>query len=127
MCPEYSAFEKWQTLVEKSGFEKAFNKSRKKPAFLGKLQGTSFLGLRTSDNRMKAEHAKSEFQKIARGWYSSVLEEEEVRKKQKQEALAATKEANNKILVDTHKTIKSQLQTIRKKDETQDNETGHQC
>lgn len=121
------AFEKWQTMVEKTGFEKIFAKLRKKPAYLGKLQGRSFLGLRKSDERMKAEHAKSEFHKIARGWYGSVLEEEEVSKKQNQEVFAATEVGNNELLVNTHRSIKNQLQGIREKDEIVEDETGQQC
>lgn len=80
-----------------------------------------------SDDRMKAEHAKSEFYKIARGWYGSVLEEEEINKKQKLDALIAINDGNNELLVDTHKSIKDQLQAIRKKDEAQESETGQQC
>ncbi len=122
-----TALNKWQTMVEKTGFEKTFKKSRTKPAYLGKLQGTSFLGLHKSDDRMKAEHAKSEFHKIARGWYGSVLEEEEINKKQKLDALTAINDGNNKILMDTHRSIKDQLQAIRKKDKTGEDEAGQQC
>lgn len=41
-----TALKKWLAMVEKAGFEKTFKRSRTKPAYLGKLHGTSFLGLR---------------------------------------------------------------------------------
>jgi len=121
-----SAFEKWQSLVEKTGFEKTFKKARKKASYLGKLQGSSFLGLRKSDDRMKAEHAESEFHKIARGWYGSVLEEEEVNKRQQREA---THQSNEKLVAEARERITSQLQDIRSHDEnqTQERSGGQQC
>lgn len=116
------SLEKWQRMVAKAGFEKTFKKQRAKASYLGKLQGMSFLGLHKSDDRMKAEHANSEFHKIARGWYGSVLEEEEVNRKEKQET---TEEHNEKMVVEARERIESQLQEIRKNDEQDGDE--QQC
>ena len=118
------AFQKWQALVEKTGFEKTFKKQRKKASYLGKLQGMSILGLHKSDDRMKAEHANSEFQKIARGWYGSVLEEEEVNKKQKREVIHAD---NEKLVTEARQSIEAQLQKIRKNDAENEDEAGQKC
>ncbi len=115
------SFEKWKKAVAKAGFEKAFKKQRKNAPYLGKLKGTSILGLHKSGERMDAEHANSEFQKIARGWYGSVLEEDEVNRKEKQE----TKEEFDTLVTGSRQRVEAQLQNIRKSDGQDEDE--QQC
>ena len=114
-----SALQKWELQVEQSGFNSAFKKQRRKASYLGKLNGTGLFGLYTSSEREKSEHANTEFHKMARTWYGSVLEEEEVLRQEAYRAEQMTEAENQKLIEQARNSISDQLQKIRSEN-TQD-------
>ncbi len=122
------ALEKWKQRIARSGFEKAFRKQRKKARALGKLKGRSLLGLYQSHDRQKTEHANAEFHKMARTWYSAVLEEEEADRLEHLQTEQATQEAqtqaNEKMVEQARASVKIQLESIRDSDQQAESEDG---
>ena len=114
-----SALQKWERQVEQSGFNSAFKKQRRTASYLGKLNGTGLFGLYTSSEREKSEHANTEFHKMARTWYGSVLEEEEVLRQEAYRAEQMTEAENQKLIEQARNSISDQLQKIRSEN-TQD-------
>lgn len=113
------ALQKWERQVKQSGFNSAFKKQRRKASYLGKLNGTGLFGLYTSSEREKSEHANTEFHKMARTWYGSVLEEEEVLRQEAYKAEQMTEAENQKLIEHARNSISDQLQKIRNEN-TQD-------
>lgn len=122
------ALEKWKKRISRSGFEKTFRKQRNKARVLGKRKGRSLLGLYQSRDRQKTEHANAEFHKMARTWYGSVLEEEEVDRLEQLQTEQATQEkqqqANNTMIDQARASVKTQLESIRDSDHQAETEDG---
>ena len=118
------ALQKWERQVEQSGFNSAFKKQRRKASYLGKLNGTGLFGLYTSSEREKSEHANSEFHKMARTWYGSVLEEEEVLRQEAYAKEQMTEKENQELIQQARKSISSQLQKVRNADDQNENNAG---
>ena len=129
-CDSKRAMEKWKQRISRSGFEKAFRKQRKKARVLGKLKGRSLLGLYQSRERQKTEHANAEFHKIARTWYGSVLEEEEVDRLEQLQTEQTTREkqmqANDTMIEQARASVKTQLESIHDSDQQTETEDGAQ-
>jgi len=120
------ALSRWERLVAQSGFDKTFKKQRRKPSYLGKLKGIGLLGLYRSNERQKATHANEEFHKMARTWYGSVLEEEEVLRQENFAKEQMTAQENQKIVEQAKASIKSQLDKMRQTDNGNQDEHGGQ-
>lgn len=118
------ALQKWERQVEQSGFNSAFKKQRRKAFYLGKLKGKGFLGLYTSSDREKSEHANSEFHKMARTWYGSVLEEEEVLRQEAYAKEQMTEAENQELIEQARNSISSQLQKVREAENQNENNAG---
>ena len=118
------ALKKWERQVEQGGFNSAFKKQRRKASYLGKLNGTGLLGLYTSSEREKSEHANSEFHKMARTWYGSVLEEEEVLRQEAYAKEQMTEAENQELIEQARNSISSQLQKVRNSDDQNENNAG---
>jgi hypothetical protein len=121
-----TALQKWEQKVAQSGFNTAFKKQRRKASYLGKLNGKGFLGLYASHDREKSEHANAEFHKMARTWYGSVLEEEEVLRQEDFTKEQMTEQENQKIIKQVRKSITSQLEKFRSSDNVIEQENGEQ-
>lgn len=119
-----AALEKWEQHISSSGFNAAFKKQRRKASYLGKLKGKGFLGLYSSSDREKSEHANSEFHKMARTWYGSVLEEEEVLRQEAYKKEQMTEAENQKLIEQARTSIDQQLKNIRNADAQDEHKTG---
>lgn len=119
-----AALKKWERLVAHSGFDKNFKKQRRKASYLGKLKGKGLLGLYTSNERQKSTHANAEFHKMARTWYGSVLEEEEVLRQEGFAQEQMTEAENQKIIDQAKASVKTQLEKVRQADNKAQDETG---
>ena len=121
-----TALKKWERQVAQSGFDKTFKKQRRNPSYLGKPRGRGLLGLFTSNDREKSEHANAEFHKMARTWYGSVLEEEEVKRQEDFNKEQMTAQENQKIVDQARKSITSQLKKLRSSDNVTEQQDGKQ-
>lgn len=108
-----TALKKWKRLVEQSGFDSVYKKQRRKASYLGKQNGKGFFGFYSSRDRQKSEHANAEFHKMARTWYGSVLEEEEVVRQEAFTKEQLTKEENQKIIEQARARVSSQFEKLR--------------
>jgi len=122
-----TALRKWERQVAQSGFDKTFKKQRRKPSYLGKLKGRGLLGLFTSNDREKSQHANAEFHKMARTWYGSVLEEEEVERQEDFTKEQMTEQENQKLVEQAKASIKAQLEKMRQSDHETQDEHGDEC